>query len=63
MTIEVHFRPDFLFCHAVAATPRAFGTSGLSGVSAFATLAAALDSVACQSNGAAAAHQRDTHHA
>jgi hypothetical protein len=68
MTIEVHFEPDFLFG---SATPDVFGTIGLSGMSAFATLQAVLDGAACSMNGvlvneihpAAAGRQRDKQHA
>jgi hypothetical protein len=71
MTIEAYFQPDFLVRDAGAATPGVFGTMGLSGVSAFATLRAALDSAARILNDvvvneihpAAAGRQRDKHHA
>jgi hypothetical protein len=71
MTIEVHFPPDFPVRHARAATPDVFGTTGLSGVSAFATLQAVLDGAAGKMNGvvaneihpAATGRQRDTRHA
>jgi hypothetical protein len=68
MTIEAYFQPDFPARDAQAATSGVFGTMGLSGVSAFATLQAVLDGAARKLNGvvvneihpAAAGRQRDT---
>jgi len=71
MTIEAYFQPDLPVRSAQTAAPGVFGTIGLSGLSAFATLRAALDSAARELNGvvvneihpAAAGRQRDKQHA